>query len=256
LIIALLAVIVMVYLFNVNVPGLRGKTLWDWLQLLIVPLALAFVALLFNLSATRTEQNIATHRYEQDQQLAMDKQREDLLQTYLDRMSELLLDKQLRASKPDTEVRNIVRARTITILFQLDARRIGYVFAFLRESGLISNEPNKSIVSFSQADLRKINFSQADLHGAVFVNANFREANLCGADLREADLREAIFTPDTNNVLDIRKDILRGEPFGDAILDGADLRDADQTDTVITVEQLESVNQLKGATRHGGSIHP
>src|SRR5260370_34381068 len=123
-----------------------GKTLWDWLQLLIIPLVLAVIALLFNHATTRTEQKIATERYEQDkeiasrhyhqdqqiaarryeddQRIALDKQREDLLQTYLDRMSELLLEKNLRLSQPDTEVRNVARVRTITILFQLDARRI------------------------------------------------------------------------------------------------------------------------------------
>jgi hypothetical protein len=83
LIIALLAVIVMVYVFNVNVPGLRGKTLWDWLQLLIIPLVLAVIALIFQLANSRTERQIARQRYEQDQQIALDKQRKDLLQAYL-----------------------------------------------------------------------------------------------------------------------------------------------------------------------------
>src|ERR1700730_8961105 len=55
-----------------------GKALWDWLQLLIIPLVLAIAALLFNLATTRTEQNIAAKRYEQDRDIALDKQREDL----------------------------------------------------------------------------------------------------------------------------------------------------------------------------------
>jgi hypothetical protein len=41
LVIALVVVIVRAYIFNVNVPGLRGKNLWDWLQLLIIPAVLA-----------------------------------------------------------------------------------------------------------------------------------------------------------------------------------------------------------------------
>src|SRR5207253_3743844 len=133
--------IALAYIFNVNVPGLRGKTLWDWLQLLIIPLALAVIALLFNLANSRTERQIAKQRYEQDQQItkqryeqdqliALDKQREDLLQAYLDRMSELLLEKQLRSSEVGAEVRNVERVLTVTVLNQLDARRIGYVFAF------------------------------------------------------------------------------------------------------------------------------
>ncbi len=61
-VIALLVVIVLAYIFNVNVPGLHGKTLWDWLQLLIIPLVLAVIALLFNRATTRTEQKIAAER--------------------------------------------------------------------------------------------------------------------------------------------------------------------------------------------------
>ncbi|HEX6480493.1 MAG TPA: pentapeptide repeat-containing protein [Ktedonobacteraceae bacterium] len=143
------------------------KTLWDWLQLLIVPLVLAVVALVFQIANTRTEQQIAKQRYEQDQQIALDKQREDLLQAYLDRMSELLLEKNLRTSAPDEEVRKVARVRTTTVLFQLDARRIGYVFTFLRESKLMSATSNDNIVSLSGADLSGVNLSFANLSGAL-----------------------------------------------------------------------------------------
>ena len=66
-------------------------------------------------------------------------------------MSELLLDKHLRSS-PNEEVRNVARVRTTTILFQLDARRIGYVFSFLREAGLMSSQTHKSILNLSKAE--------------------------------------------------------------------------------------------------------
>ncbi|MEO8954174.1 MAG: pentapeptide repeat-containing protein [Ktedonobacteraceae bacterium] len=189
------------------------KALWDWLQLLIIPLVLAIAALLFNLATTRTEQNIAAKRYEQDQKIAakryeqdqdiaakryeqdqkiaLDKQREGLLQIYLDRMSELLLKEKLSSSEAGPEARNVARVRTITILFQLDARRIGYVFAFLRESGLMSTKPNSSIVSLNQADLKKINFSQADLSRADLIEADLNGAYLNGAYLNGAYLNGA-----------------------------------------------------------------
>ncbi len=144
-IIALLVVaIVLIWASYANKWGAAGfsnKTVWDWLQLLIVPLVLALIALVFQLANSRTERQLAKQRYEQDQQIALDKQREDLLQTYLDRMSELLLKEGLRSSAVDAEVRNVARVRTITLLFQLDARRIGLVFAFLREAGLMSTTP-------------------------------------------------------------------------------------------------------------------
>ena len=55
------------------------------------------------------------------------------------------------SSAGDAEVRNVARVRTITILFQLDARRIGYVLAFLCEAGLMSTTPEDSIVSLKHA---------------------------------------------------------------------------------------------------------
>ena len=210
-----------------------GKTLWDWLQLLIIPLVLAIAALLFNLATTRTEQKIAAQRYEQDQYIALDKQREDLLQIYLDRMSELLLKEKLRSSAVDAEVRNVARVRTSTILFQLDARRIGYVFAFLRESGLMSTKPNDSIVSLSQTNLSKINLSQATLYKADLSRAYLSGADLSRAGLSYADLSGAI--------------------LGEAILGEANLLGADLSGAIVTSEQLETAKSLQGATMPDGS---
>ncbi len=181
--------------------------------------------MLFNLATTRTEQKIAAQRYEQDRHIALDKQREGLLQTYLDRMSELLLKEKLRSSAVDAEVRNVARVRTATILFQLDARRIGYVFAFLRESRLMSTKPNDSIVSLSQTNLSKINLSQATLYKADLRGAILSRADLYKADLSEANLSEAN-------------------------LSRADLRGA-----IVTSEQLETARSLQGATMPDGSKH-
>src|SRR5712692_7527637 len=91
--------VVAAYRFGWETTGFLNKSLWDWLQLLIVPLVLAVVALVFQLANSRTERQIAQQRYEQDQQIALDKQREDLLQAYIDRMSELLLKEKLRSSE-------------------------------------------------------------------------------------------------------------------------------------------------------------
>src|SRR6266516_7705048 len=72
-----IALIIIGYRFDwtgFNGNSKSGKTLWDWLRLLIIPLALAVIALVFQLANTRTERQIAKQRYEQDQQIALDKQ--------------------------------------------------------------------------------------------------------------------------------------------------------------------------------------
>jgi uncharacterized protein YjbI with pentapeptide repeats len=276
------ATVLIIVGYRVGWTGFTGKTLWDWLQLLIIPLVLAVGALLFNLATTRTEQKIAS-----------DKQREDLLQTYLDRISELLLEKQLHSPTPPyeirgvtrDEVRNVARVRTITILFQLDARRIGYVFAFLREAGLMSTT-SESIVSLKQANLNKINFSQAvitevdlrqaDLRQAILNGATLRQADLSSATLREADLRQADLSSATLNganlsyanlnganlngadlrQADLRQAILNGANLNYADLSGVDLSGADLSSAKVTEEQLKKATSLKGATMPNGSKHP
>jgi hypothetical protein len=220
--VVVIALIIVGYRFDwtgFNGNNKSGKTLWDWMQLLIVPVALALIALLFNLSTTRNEQKIAAQRYVNDQQIALDKQKEDLLQTYLDRMSELLLKEQLGSSAVKPEVRNVARVRTLTVICQLDAYRNGYVFSFLHESGLI--DEGKSIINMTEADLAEVDLRRV----------NLRKVNLRGADLSDADLRGAI-------------------------LDEADLSGTNLTGAKVTEEQLETAKSLKGVTMPDGAIHP
>ena len=222
------------YRFEWSSTGFLSKSLWDWLQLLIVPLVLAIIALVFQRASSRTEQQIAKdrydqdretakQRYEQDQQIALDKQREDLLQTYLDRLSELLLKEDLLQSAPNSKVRNVARVRTVTVLFQLDARRIGYVFEFLRESGLMSNQPNKSIVSLSNADLKEVNFVDADLDEADLSGANLSKANLSFASLYEANLSGAKLSEANLSFASLYEANLSGAKLSEANLKEADL---------------------------------
>ncbi len=80
-----IAFIFAAYRFGWSGTGFLNKTLWDWLQLLIIPAVLSLGAFLFNRAERSNEQAVA-----------LDNQRATALQTYLDRMSELLLEKNLR----------------------------------------------------------------------------------------------------------------------------------------------------------------
>ena len=82
-----------------------AKSVWDWLQFLIIPAALAGIVLWFNWQQSKTEH-----------QIAQGQQQETVLQGYLDRMAELLLEKNLRTSQKGDEVRQLARACTLTTL--------------------------------------------------------------------------------------------------------------------------------------------
>src|SRR5690348_4729992 len=96
--------------------GFKGKTLWDWLQLLIIPVVLALGGYLFTYTISRNERKAADRHNQTEREIAQDNQREAVLQEYIDKMSELLLHEKLRESQPKDEVRNIARVRTLTTL--------------------------------------------------------------------------------------------------------------------------------------------
>jgi len=167
------------YWLNWTWTGFLHKTLWDWMQSLSVPAALAASALLFYLALSRNEQKTARRRDQTGRDIASDNQREALLQGYLSQLSELLLGNQLRLSDPHSEGRYLARAQTVTILSRLDGTRKRSLLLFLYESKLVNTEGVASLVQLKGADLNRV-----DLH----------KANLRGVDLSGADLSTAIVT--------------------------------------------------------------
>jgi uncharacterized protein YjbI with pentapeptide repeats len=224
--------------FNGN--NKSGKTLWDWLQLLFIPVVLTLGAIWY------------TARQNHDLQITLDNQRETMLQTYLDKMSELLLHENLRQSKRGDDVRNIAHARTLTVLPKLDPSRKRSIILFLVESGLITRD--EWIIDTSFADLRGVDLSQAmKLDSISLEGAYLQGANLSGADLSRINLQG------TN---------LYHANLSRTVLWEADLTEANLTEanltrsnlkgvTGITVERLKKqAKSLKGATMPDGSKHP
>jgi hypothetical protein len=150
---AFLVIVICGYLFGWQWTGLPKQTLWDWLQLLIIPAVLAGVGLWFN-----------RQQREQELQTADRRAQDEALQAYLDQIGQLLLDKDpsLRQAKEDDEVRTLARARTLSVLGRLDGERKGSIVRFLSESTLIQKEeganeehvPTQPVISLSGADLR------------------------------------------------------------------------------------------------------
>src|SRR5215470_6502054 len=87
--------------------GLSKKTLWDWLQLLIIPAVIALGGYLFTFTTSRNERDAADRHNQTEREIAQDNQREAALQEYIDKMSELLLHEKLGQSQPEDKVRKI-----------------------------------------------------------------------------------------------------------------------------------------------------
>jgi uncharacterized protein YjbI with pentapeptide repeats len=176
-------------------------------------------------------QKIESQRAEAERELAEQRAQDEALQAYLDQMSGLLLEKDLRTSEEDSEVRTLARARTLTVLERLDPSRKTAVIQFLVEAQLIQRvEGRGPIISLGGANLREADLSllsDTNLRGANLRGADLREAALIYADLRGADLREADLRGTNLSSADLREANLGEADLTGAGLWGADLREAE-----------------------------
>src|SRR3954469_25508227 len=76
-----------------------AKTLWDWLQLLIVPAILIAVTFAWSATQTRSDNRREDRRIAADRAAAEEARQDTTLQGYLDQMSGLMLDRNLLTSK-------------------------------------------------------------------------------------------------------------------------------------------------------------
>ena len=166
-----------------------AKTLWDILDLLIIPVVLAFGVFYLNKEQSRKERLIASNQEE-----------ESLLQNYIDAMSALILEKHLLQTNEkcakERDLRNIARSRTLTVLRGLvtpnqdeNNRRRASLIIFLYESELIIGK--KPIISLLKANLNKAYFRKQDLKNANLQGVSLEKADLRGADLQNANLEGA-----------------------------------------------------------------
>lgn len=244
---------------DVSVPA---KTLWDWMELLLMPTVVAAGALLLK-QAVR----VAGHRSSEEQaalkrEIATDHQQEQALQAYFDRMGELLVKDKL--SKFSTEeIRNAARIRTLTVVRGLDSRRKGSVFLFLKDSALIDRE---AVIDLSGADMRgtsapfaslkrlnlsEANFSKADLTGSDLSKSflggtDLRGANLSGVNLSGAAMFEANLSGANLTRANLSKANLTGADLRGCCLNEADLSEADLSGANLNVGDLVGAN-LRGA---------
>jgi uncharacterized protein YjbI with pentapeptide repeats len=215
--------------------SLQAKTLWDWMNLLLIPLMLAAGVFFLNRSKRVTEQARAEEHAALEHEIATDNQQEEALQAYFDRIIELVLKEKLSKFSPE-EVRNAARTRTLSVLRRLDAKRKGMVVLFLKDSGLIDREA-------------VVDLCGADLTGASLPLANLSRANLSGADLSGANLQDAnlskSFLGETN---------LHGANLGSANLAGADLFESNLSDAILNQTKLMKAN-LTSADLRGCSLN-
>lgn len=242
----------------------RGKTLWDWLQLLIIPAVLAVAGYIINLTISRGEQEATKQRAQSEHEIAEDNQRETALKEYIDKMSELILHEELLGSDPKREVRRIAQIQTLTVLNRLDGKRKGIVLQLLNNSQLINND--KTIIGLSDADLSGAILSKAFLYGVSLQQVNLSEANLSGASLGYValhlypeeeleDLEPANLSRANLSEANLSKADLNQVDLSYAILIGANLNEANLEGTILNHANLSRANLSRTRLFHADLMY-
>ena len=235
-----------------------GKTLWQWLHLLsniALPMLIFAFTVEFN-KKERIRQKRQTQaeqeRRELEKQVEQDRSKEQAFQDYLDRVSQLLLEKEHKLkiredNQDDSPVKEVARSLTTTILRRLegDQERQNRVIYFLRDTELSSHllqlckldnanlsGVNLSGVNLSGANLSGTDLSEAILKSANLSGANLEQANLSGATLEQANLEQA----------NLREANLSGAILQGAYLKEAYLKEVDLSGANLTEANLESVD--------------
>jgi uncharacterized protein YjbI with pentapeptide repeats len=169
---------------------LEGKTIWEVLQLLIIPVVLAGIAICFQRAEASRSEAIEADRAEAE-----------ILRNYFNSMTDLLLVKNLRSSPGGSEVISVARSITLSSLRSLNKERKTLLMKFLIESHLVqidamTKDRSSPIINLENADLNGVDLhdstlSQANLKNANLIGADLNASNLGGADLTGADLRHA-----------------------------------------------------------------
>ena len=272
------------------------KTLWDWLQLLVVPLAVVGAAGWLNWVQADREAKRETQREQEEEKRETKREQDSVLDAYLSQMADLLLHEKLAEDVEGEKARYVARGLTLTALRRLDGERKGTVMRSLADSRLIPildlaqadlngaklNVANLSDAKLGGADLNEANLNGANLSGAYLIAAGLNGAKLMWADLNgaklsgaklngaklymadlsEADLSEADLSGAKLN----RTKLFQANLFW-AKLNGADLHMADVSEADLsgadlsgahntTPEQLDTAKSLEGATMPDGSVRP
>jgi uncharacterized protein YjbI with pentapeptide repeats len=181
---------------------------------------------------------IARSGYKHQREIENQRAQGDALQTYLEKMGELLTDKVLRTS-PEDDIRTLARAQTLTVLERLDPTRKRILLQYLYEANLIDQrnpiislkganlrEANLRDVTMTYADLSLANLSNADLRSANLYEANLTSANLSNANLSSAKLGSAHLGHANLSRANLSEAKLDKADLNYATLTRADLREA------------------------------
>jgi len=213
-----------------------AKTLWDWLDLLIIPSVIGLLGWLYSQAEKAKTKKNEEERFENES-----------FESFLETMTNLIIEHRLH-DEPSQQTLAIARARINVAFNNLNGARKGQVLQFLYESNLIDINPKINIIgaNLKNAVLDEIVLGGSEIRGAHFKNATIQNANLNGAVLIGCDFTQANFSNSIVNDLDLSytnltKAKLKNMDLTSVNFEGATLTGADFRGSKIRRAQLDGI---------------
>lgn len=225
----------------------RGKTLWDWIQLLVIPIILSILA--YYLSRTQREREIAITQIEK---------REIALQSYFDYMTRLLIEQDYSDEELFEGASRLIRARTLSTLDMLDGKQKGYLLRFLVEAELL--DIDQPYLDMRRANLRglvlepglysnfkldAVNLDNAALAWCHFQDVQLNSISMMNADLEKTELISAGLDYILLNHSDLYKANLSKARMIKANLQDANLEDSKLNEAIINRANFRGANMSR-----------
>ena len=196
----------------------QNLTFWHVVGAVVIPLSggllIVWVGSLFN-----------RHQREREEAVENKQAQDSALQSYLDQMSDLLVNQHLRSLPSGSDIHRLAEARTSEVLLGLDGDRKRRPLKLVYGLGLIKNGTNAGETDGTLLDLQNLSLDHADLTELTLRKASLRFADLRGANLQGADLSGSDLT-----YADLRGANLTNADLSHANLSGANLLPYDEED--------------------------
>lgn len=255
------------------IKGLKGKTSWNYLEMIVIPLFLAITIGIINYRMN--EKQVEIQKFINNSQLEIQRniRNQASLEKYLEEIGKLItVCRSNESCNYESNQSNLVRAWTITISRILDSTEKVLVLNYLYESKLIGfDRPNieKKIIfdsfdkdppeyiqckepivllnktNFEKINIQNINLTCISLLEVNLTKSNFSNSNLSGAFLYKANLKESNFLNSNLSGVFFYKADLRGANFSESNLTKSNFSGYEETLTLLLKLSLPSDDSLR-----------
>lgn len=175
--------------FNEQTQTARAPTVWDILELLVIPVFVAAGTWFLD----RRERKRESDEQERKQNAEKDRLQREEMEAFIDRIENLLINHPMHIVEKDHSIRSSAQARLRNILQGLDETQKRILFRFLMDASLIriQGDDDRKVGLLSKIDLSKaeltgmaldlVDLSNSDLTEAVFSYASLRDGRLSGS---------------------------------------------------------------------------